>query len=222
MLLLLWASAWAQDDDSSGEDDSAGEVVVVTGTRTEESLSDTIVTTDVVTREEVEESGASDASEVLETIPGVQVTRSFRGAGVRMQGLDPKYTLILVDGERVIGQTDGVVDLSRIPAERIERIEIVKACRTGVATRSMRASRSVCSASHGPETCRSGTTARTATTGTRTICRPMGMRSRKQMSVAASGWISRRTSTSTSTRATGAPMRAAWIRLARRRSIVGT
>jgi outer membrane receptor for ferrienterochelin and colicins len=129
MLLLLVPSAWAdedQDTDESSDDESPGEVLVVTGTRTERSLSDSIVTTDVVTREQIEASGASDASEVLETLPGVQVTRSFRGAGVRMQGLDPRYTLVLVDGERVIGQTDGVVDLARIPAERIERIEIVK------------------------------------------------------------------------------------------------
>ena len=130
-MILLLASfalthpARAEEADEEPPPD-AGEVIVVTGTRTERALSDSLVTTDVVTREQVEESGASDASEVLETVPGVEVTRSFRGAGVRMQGLDPKYVLILVNGQRVIGRTDGVVDLSRIPAERIERIEVVK------------------------------------------------------------------------------------------------
>lgn len=106
--------------------EEAGEIVVVTGTRTERPVSQSVVTTDVVTREQVLESGASDASEVLETVPGVEVVRSFRGAGVRMQGLDPQYVLILVNGKRLIGRRDGVLDLSRIPAERIERIEIVK------------------------------------------------------------------------------------------------
>ena len=122
MLLLFLPSAWADDDPQ----DESGEVMVVTETRTARPLSESIATTDVVTREQIEESGASDAAEVLETLPGVQVTRSFRGAGIRMQGLDPRYTLVLVDGERVIGTTDGVVDLARIPAERIERIEIVR------------------------------------------------------------------------------------------------
>ncbi len=107
-------------------DDAPGEIVVVTGTRTETPLSQAVVTTYVITREEIEASGASDASEVLEAAPGVQVDRTFRGAGIRLQGLDPKYTLVLVDGQRVIGRKDGVIDLSRFPAERIDRIEIVK------------------------------------------------------------------------------------------------
>lgn len=106
--------------------DEAGEVMVITGSRTERALSESVVTTDVITQEQILASGASDASEVLETVPGVVVRRSFRGAGVQMQGMDSRYVLILVNGKRVIGRRDGVIDLSRIPAERIERIEIVK------------------------------------------------------------------------------------------------
>jgi outer membrane receptor for ferrienterochelin and colicins len=102
------------------------EVVVVTASRTEGRQADAVVATDVVTREEIEASGAQDAAAILQTVPGVDVQRSFRGDGVAMQGLDPEYVLILVDGQRVIGARDGVVDLSRIPASRIERIEIVK------------------------------------------------------------------------------------------------
>ncbi len=130
------ASSSTETGDDTGEEDASapplpddeepGEVVVVTGARRSESLSETVVTTDVVTREQVEESGASDASEVLETVPGVVVYRSFRGAGVQMQGLDSQYVLVLVNGQRMTGSKDGVLDLSRIPAERIERIEIVK------------------------------------------------------------------------------------------------
>lgn len=109
------------------EDDfHVDETVVVTGSRTEQKLSESVVPTEVVTRQQVEESGAQDAADVLETVPGVEVERSFRGAGVRMQGLDSEYVLILVDGKRVIGARDGVIDLSRIPVERIERIEVVK------------------------------------------------------------------------------------------------
>lgn len=99
---------------------------MVTGSRTEGRREEAVVATDVVTREEIAASGAIDAAAVLETVPGVQVQRSFRGAGVSMQGLDPEYVLVLVDGQRVIGARDGVIDLSRIPADRIERIEVVK------------------------------------------------------------------------------------------------
>jgi outer membrane receptor for ferrienterochelin and colicins len=103
-----------------------GEVVVVTGSRTEQILSEAVVATEVVTREQIEQSGAEDAAQALRALPGVQITETFRGAGVRMQGLDSEYVLVLVDGQRVVGRRDGVLDLSRIPAERIERIEVVK------------------------------------------------------------------------------------------------
>ena len=43
-----------------------------------------------------------------------------------LQGLDPKYTLILVDGQRVSGRVNGRIDLTRLPADDIERIEIVR------------------------------------------------------------------------------------------------
>lgn len=130
LILVALLPARAQDppasDEDEGDEEGPGEVMVVTGSRTARALSDSIVTTDVVTQEQILDSGASDASEVLETVPGVVVTRSFRGAGVQMQGLDSQYVLVLVNGKRMIGRKDGVVDLSRIPAERIERIEIVK------------------------------------------------------------------------------------------------
>lgn len=115
-----------QSDPPSEEPDDAGEVYVVTGSRTEVAISESVVVTDVVTREQIEQAGAEDASQILDSMSGVEIVRSFRGAGVRMQGLDSEYVLVLIDGQRMIGRRDGVLDLSRIPAERIERIEVVK------------------------------------------------------------------------------------------------
>jgi iron complex outermembrane recepter protein len=54
------------------------------------------------------------------------------GAGIAMRGLSEKYTLVLVDGQRVApygfpsNGTDTFVDLNTIPLDAIERIEIVK------------------------------------------------------------------------------------------------
>ncbi len=100
--------------------------VVVTGTRTEQSLGDTPIATDVQDRTAIEESGAENVVEALEETPGLQMQRGVGGTGFVMQGLDPKYTLILVDGQRVTGRVDGTIDLSRFPAEDIEQIEIVR------------------------------------------------------------------------------------------------
>src|SRR3546814_8713767 len=51
---------------------------------------------------------------------------SAHGTGVQMQGFDPDYTLILLDGQPLIGRTTGTLELSRVAVGNIERIEIVK------------------------------------------------------------------------------------------------
>ncbi len=100
--------------------------IVVTATRTALEKNDAPVSTDVYDRQTIEDTGAENALEVLEETPGVQVDRGVGGAGIVLQGLDPKYTLVLVDGQRVSGRIDGTIDLTRFPAEDIERIEIVR------------------------------------------------------------------------------------------------
>ena len=100
--------------------------VVVTGARREEVQSEAVVRTESLGREEIEASGAESLEEVLDGFPGIRIERSFAGAGVQIRGLDAQHTLILVDGQRMNGRVDGVFDLSRIPAERIERVEVVK------------------------------------------------------------------------------------------------
>ncbi len=101
-------------------------VEVTTASRTSQAVGDTAVTTQVVDREQIEASGAENLAEVLEEQPGLQVTRSFNGASIQMQGLDPRYTLILVDGQRVTGRVAGAIDLTRFQAEDIEQVEIVQ------------------------------------------------------------------------------------------------
>lgn len=100
--------------------------VVVTGTRSARTLDEAPVATQVTGRQEIVESGAQNVAEAIEETPGVQLVRGIGGTGVRLQGLDPSYTLVLVDGQRVTGRVNGVVDLTRLPAEDIEQIEVVR------------------------------------------------------------------------------------------------
>jgi outer membrane receptor for ferrienterochelin and colicins len=100
--------------------------VVVTGSRTPEELNQAVVFTDVIGRQTIRETGARDAGEVLEHMPSLQLTRSFRGTEIWLRGLDPEYTLVLLDGDRMIGRSGGAIDLTRIGVERIDRIEIVR------------------------------------------------------------------------------------------------
>ena len=100
--------------------------VVVTGTKTEQRLKDTPVITEVITRSEIEATGAENIGEVLEHRVGIVVDRDAHGDGVQLQGLDSDYILILLDGEPQVGRIAGKLDLARIAVENVERIEIVK------------------------------------------------------------------------------------------------
>ena len=100
--------------------------VVVTGTKTERRLKDTPVITEVITRSEIEATGAENIGEVLEHRVGIVVNRDAHGDGVQLQGLDSDYILILLDGEPQVGRIAGKLDLARIGVENVDRIEIVK------------------------------------------------------------------------------------------------
>lgn len=100
--------------------------IVVTGSRTDRARADSTAAVEVIDRSAIEAAGAESVAEILETHPGVDLDRGLRGFTVRMQGLDPEYVLILVDGERAQGRLGGSLDLSRFPVESIDRIEIVK------------------------------------------------------------------------------------------------
>lgn len=100
---------------------------VVTGSRTERKLEDAPVQTHVINRREIERSGAQDLSELLDSIPGIQVeTNSQFGTGVEIQGLSSRHVLILVDGERVTGRTGDRFDITRLRLENVAQVEIVK------------------------------------------------------------------------------------------------
>ena len=94
--------------------------VVVTGTKTERRLKDTPVITEVITRSEIEATGAENIGEVLEHRVGIVVDRDAHGDGVQLQGLDSDYILILLDGEPQVGRIAGKLDLARIAVENVD------------------------------------------------------------------------------------------------------
>ena len=100
--------------------------IVITGTKTERLLKDTPVITEVITRNEIEATGAENIGEALEHHVGIVVHRDAHGDGVQLQGLASDYVLILLDGEPQVGRIAGKLDLARIPIENVQRIEIVK------------------------------------------------------------------------------------------------
>jgi outer membrane receptor for ferrienterochelin and colicins len=99
--------------------------LVVTGTRNEVRLKDSPVRVEVVSKERIANTAMTDLGDVLKEQTGLMLTGTVR-SGIQMNGLGPDYTLILIDGQPVIGRVAGVLDLTRLSVGNVERIEVVK------------------------------------------------------------------------------------------------
>jgi outer membrane receptor for ferrienterochelin and colicins len=99
--------------------------IVVTGTRTEKDIENHPIPTEVVSQNEISKTGAVKLDEIISEQTGMIIVEDH-GAGVQIQGLDPSYALILLNGEPVIGTTAGKINLNRYMVGNVQRIEIVK------------------------------------------------------------------------------------------------
>jgi outer membrane receptor for ferrienterochelin and colicins len=101
--------------------------LVVTAARREQRLADVTVPTEIVTRESIEATGASNLAAALTEQTGIQFDGGHpSGAGVMLQGLSNERVLVLVDGQPLYGRISGTLDLVRVPTAIVDRVEIVK------------------------------------------------------------------------------------------------
>ncbi len=115
---------------STADAEDEGVEVVVTGSRTPESVQRATVRTTVISEEEMRRRGARDAAEALSGELGVQVNPGaydYLGhrSAIQIQGFDLERVLVLEDGERIIGDTAGAIDLGAVPLVDLARIEVV-------------------------------------------------------------------------------------------------
>jgi len=105
------------------------EEIVVTATQTAKPYAETPVKTELITREKIENQEALNLAQALTLTPGVRVENNCQNCNftqVRINGMEGKYSQILIDSAPVISALTGVYGLEQIPADMIERIEIVK------------------------------------------------------------------------------------------------
>ena len=98
--------------------------IVVLGTKTESNISDLPAHVEVITQEQIQNSGYTTTADILAN--SVTIQTSPDGSSVRLRGMAHNETLLLIDGRRVIGEYEKKYELERIPAGMIERIEILK------------------------------------------------------------------------------------------------
>ena len=76
-----------------------------------------------------EATNSSTLSEGLKFQPGLRVENNCQNCGVsqvRINGLDGPYSQILIDSRPVIGSLGGIYGLEQIPANMIEKVEVVR------------------------------------------------------------------------------------------------
>jgi vitamin B12 transporter len=83
----------------------------------------------VITAKDIREMNAHTITDVLNTISGVQM--DLRGgpgsaANVHIQGSDNRHVLVTIDGVMLNNLSDNFTDLSAIPVQHIEKVEIIK------------------------------------------------------------------------------------------------
>ena len=122
-LLGLSPAVHAQSDDLT----KALDEIVVTATGTPHNLKNVPVQTEVISRKQIEQLGASTIEEILAQLgAGFDFNPGDMGAQMTMNGLGNSYLLILVDGKRMHGDQGGENDLGHIDPHNIDHIEIVK------------------------------------------------------------------------------------------------
>jgi vitamin B12 transporter len=112
-----------------------GAEIIVTASRTPQPASALLNDVTVIGRDEIARAGQSSLAEILQTVPGVEVTTSG-GLGatstIMLRGANANHTLILVDGMRLGSATNGLTAIEHIPADLIERIEILRSPASGL------------------------------------------------------------------------------------------
>ena len=104
------------------------EEVVITATRRRQEALDVPRHVTVITTREIERSGARNLGDLLERSSGVRVADYGPEGAIQvlsLRGSSATQVLVLVDGLRAPGSHGGA-DLSLIPLEGVERIEIVR------------------------------------------------------------------------------------------------
>lgn len=134
-VVTLAASSNAQSIGSAEQQPrDLSDPVVISASRVPQPRSAGSVVVDVITRQQIEQSGASNVVEFLDSVSGLSVNRLYGRLGIDssvdigyMGEAGSQNVLILVDGQRVNSLDSSGVRFAQIPMGSIERIEIRKA-----------------------------------------------------------------------------------------------
>jgi len=138
-LLLSFTAGAAETTEPTPSSELAE--IVVTGSSIAQKLDSSSLPVTILSADEIAKTGFTSATDLLQNLPGMQgfvpASSSVNGGAggvttAAVHSLPSKYTLVLVDGQRVAGFTLGSVqgegfgvNLSSIPLDAVERVEVL-------------------------------------------------------------------------------------------------
>ncbi|KAF1689919.1 TonB-dependent receptor domain-containing protein [Pseudoxanthomonas taiwanensis] len=126
----LLALAVSRSLPASAQDPATGlDEVLVTATRTEIALRDSLSPAQVIDRDEIERSQATSLQQLLAGRAGIDLANTGgpgKQTSLFLRGAGSNQVLVLVDGVRIGSATAGQPAIQDIPVAQIERIEIVR------------------------------------------------------------------------------------------------
>lgn len=129
-LALPAYTAWADDGTRGGGSVSTADIHVEVDAAQEDAKMESQQKT-IITKEDIEKKQAKSVEDIIFSETGVSRTVDAMGrVGVSIRGAEPRHTLILVDGQPVMGDFAkyyGAADeVMRLGTENVERIEIIQ------------------------------------------------------------------------------------------------
>ncbi|VAW70584.1 Outer membrane vitamin B12 receptor BtuB [hydrothermal vent metagenome] len=125
---LISSSSLFADNDTLDE-------VIVTANRYSQTVDESLSSTTVITRADIEKSSALDLPSLLSHVAGFDLRSSGaygKTTSTFVRGTNSDHLLTLVDGVKLYSATLGSTSFQHIPLEQIERIEIVRGPRSSV------------------------------------------------------------------------------------------
>lgn len=126
--LTLVTPAYAEEADEGDEATRSASEIVVNAQIGYRNRSETVEPSLVYAEDYFQRFEPLTAGDALKRVPSVTfLSDVIESDGARLRGLDPGYTQILINGEKVPGSNaDRSFFLDRIPAELIKQVEIVR------------------------------------------------------------------------------------------------
>jgi len=110
-------------------------VIVITASRTVQTVEQTLASVTVIDRKDIENQQAHSVADLLRKVQGLSISNNGgpgKATSIFMRGTESDHLLVLIDGVKVGSATSGSTPFQDIPLDQIERIEIVRGPRSSL------------------------------------------------------------------------------------------